>query len=221
MAITSTALTVASMAATAVSTGVGVASAIAQSQAQQKQLDAQSKQAQYQADIERRNQQIAEEEASARRREGYENMTARRQETAKLIGKQRAALGASGAALDEGSALDFIADTGEQGEIDAINIYNRGIDSAYQSQIQAWNYGNQAAANDAASDMYGATASAAPAQGIMNAAGTALGGIASIGSTWGNYLAQNETAKTNWDEVGEGYLKMRHPSGQKWATVKI
>lgn len=192
----STAMTVASLAAAAASTTVGVASAIAQSQAQQRQLQNQEKQAQYQADIERRNQQLAEEEASARRREGYENMTAKRQETAKLIGRQRAALGASGAVLDEGSALDLVADTAEQGEIDAINIYNRGIDSSYQSQIQAWNYGNQAAANDAAADMYGASAAAAPAMGIMNAAGTALGGIASMGSTWGNYLSKKESTKT-------------------------
>lgn len=217
MAISAATAATIAVASTALSTGIGVASAIAQSQAQQRQLDAQSEQASYQAQIERRNRQLAEEEASARRREGYENMAAKRQETAKLIGRQRAALGASGAVVDEGSALDLVADSAEQGEIDAINIFNRGIDSSYQSQIQAWNHGNQASAQDAASDMYASASGAAPGMGLLNAAGVAAGGIASMGSTWGSYLSQTTT--TNWDQAGPGYLKMRHPSG-KWATVR-
>lgn len=219
MAITTATMTAATLAATALSTGVGVYSAISSSQAQQRQMEAQAEQSRYQAEIANRNQQLAEEEASAKRREGYENMTAKRQETAKLIGKQRAAMGASGAALDTGSTLDLVADTAEQGELDAINLYNRGIDESYRSQIQAWNYGQQSAGNMAAADSYDSAASAAPAQGFMNAAGTALGGIASMGSTWGNYLSQNTpVSETNWDRTyADGSMSFKHPSG-KWSN---
>ncbi len=198
MALSAGAITAISLASTALSTGVGVYSSIQQSKAQQSQEE-------YQADVARQNQKLAEEQASAQRKEGYDNMVAKRQETAKLIGRQRAAAGASGAAVGGGSNLDFQADTAAQGEIDALNLYNKGIDSAYQSQVQAWNYGQQAAGYDARAD-------AAGNSGWMNAAGTALGGIASMGSTWGHYLSrQPVTVETNWDKTQNGKLTgMRH-----------
>ena len=76
-------------------------------------------------------------------------MVTQRQETARLIGRQRAAAGASGAVVDVGSNLDLQADTAAQGEIDAINVYNQALDRAYNYDVQAVNYGNQAAAYDA------------------------------------------------------------------------
>ena len=169
--------TAVSIAATALSTGIGVMGSIQQSRMQQQQ-------AEYQADVARQNQKLAEQQASAERKQGYENMIAKRQETAKLIGRQRAAAGASGAVVDFGSNLDLQADTAAQGEIDAINLYNQGLDRAYNSEIQAWNYGSQAEA-------YDSRASAAGSSGWMSAAGTALGGIASIGSTWANYSSKS------------------------------
>ena len=89
MALSAGAITAISLASTALSTGVGVYSSIQQSKAQQSQEE-------YQADVARQNQKLAEEQASAQRKEGYDNMVAKRQETAKLIGRQRAAAGASG-----------------------------------------------------------------------------------------------------------------------------
>lgn len=170
---------VASTVATIASTSLGVMSSIQQSQAQQAQ-------AEYQSAVAKENQKLAEEQASAQRRQGYENMIAKRQETAKLIGKQRAAAGASGAVVDVGSNLDLQADTASQGEIDALNLYQQGLDAAYNSEISAWNYGQQAAAYQSQASYAGSTAWA-------NAAGTALGGLASLGSTWGNYYSRNAT----------------------------
>ena len=94
----------------------------------------------------RQNQQLAEQQASAQRKEGYDNMIAKRQETAKLIGRQRAAAGASGATVDVGSSI--------------------------------WS----------------------------NAAGTALGGIAQIGSTWGKYAAMDSGQKSGWVNNGQDYV---------------
>ncbi len=158
------------MMASGIGTGLGVVSSIQTAKTQ-------SAQAKYQADVARQNQELAEQQAGAERRQGYENMLTQRQETAKLIGRQRAAAGASGAAVDVGSNLDLQADTAFQGEIDAINAYNKGLDAAYNSQIQAWNYGQQA-------DAYDAAAESTKNAGYLNAASTAIGGIADIGTTW-------------------------------------
>jgi hypothetical protein len=172
-----TALVATSLAATALSSAVGVYSSIQQGKAQ-------SEQARYQAEIARQNRDLAEQQASAERRQGYENMIARRQDTARLIAKQRAAAGASGAVVDVGSNLDLQADTAFQGELDAISLYNKGIDAGYNAEIQAMQYGQQA-------DAYDATASQYQSAGYLNAASAALGGIAEIGSTWAGYAGRS------------------------------
>lgn len=168
-------ITALTLAATGLSTGIGVVGSIRQARAQSEQME-------YQADVARQNQQLAEQQAGAERRQGYENMITQRQETARLIGRQRAAAGASGAVVDVGSNLDLQADTAAQGEIDAINVYNQALDRAYNYDVQAVNYGNQAAA-------YDASASSAKKAGYINALGTAIGGIATMGSTWAKFKA--------------------------------
>jgi hypothetical protein len=172
-----TALVATSLAATALSSAVGVYSSIQQGKAQ-------CEQARYQAEIARQNRDLAEQQASAERRQGYENMIARRQDTARLIARQRAAAGASGAVVDVGSNLDLQADTAFQGELDAISLYNKGIDAGYNAEIQAMQYGQQA-------DAYDATASQYQSAGYLNAASAALGGIAEIGSTWVGYAGRS------------------------------
>ena len=57
-------LTAISIASTVASTGMGVMSSIQQGKARQAQ-------AEYQADVARQNQQLAEQQASAQRKEGY------------------------------------------------------------------------------------------------------------------------------------------------------
>lgn len=168
-------ITALTLATTVLSTGIGVVGSIRQARAQSEQME-------YQADVARQNQQLAEQQASAERRQDYENMVTQRQETAKLIGRQRAAAGASGAVVDVGSNLDLQADTAAQGEIDAINTYNQALDRAYNYDVQAVNYGNQAAA-------YDASASSTKKAGYINAFGTAIGGIATMGSTWAKFKA--------------------------------
>ncbi len=154
---------------------MGVYSSIAQAKQQ-------SAQAKYQSAVAKQNQQLAEEQASAERREGYENMIDHRRKVAGLISKQRAAAGASGAVVDFGSNLDVQEDTAAEGEMDALKIYQQGLNKAYGSDIQANNYGSQAKA-------YDAQASSAGTAGIWNAAATAVGGIADMGSTWAKYKA--------------------------------
>ena len=98
------------------------------------QAKAQKSQAEYNAAIATKNQELAEEQAAAQRREGYENMVKKRQEVAGVIASQRAAMGASGAQVDRGSFLDLELDTAEKGEIDALALYQRGLDAAYNTE---------------------------------------------------------------------------------------
>ena len=177
-----TALVATTLAASALSTAVGVYSSIQQGKAQREQ-------AKYQADVARQNRDLAEQQASAERRQGYENMIAKRQDTARLIAKQRAAAGASGAVVDVGSNLDLQADTAFQGELDAISLYNKGIDAGYNAEIQAMQYGQQA-------DAYEASASQYKTAGYLDATASALGGIADMGSTWAGYSNKSSTGKT-------------------------
>ena len=192
-------ITALTLAATGLSTGIGVVGSIRQARAQSEQME-------YQADVARQNQQLAEQQASAERRQGYENMVTQRQETARLIGRQRAAAGASGAVVDVGSNLDLQADTAAQGEIDAINTYNQALDRAYNYDVQAVNYGNQAAA-------YDASASSTKKAGYINAFGTAIGGLATMGSTWAKFNAGKTATQTKyWDRALGQYVSkpVRH-----------
>ena len=195
MAISATTALVASLAATAISTGVGIYQSIQQGKAQQAQAN-------YQAKVARRNAEMAEQQASAERRQGYENMLNTRRKAAALIGSQRAAAGASGAAVDFGSFADVAEDTAMKAEFDAINAYNQGIDRGYNSEIQAWNYGSQAQG-------YEAQGSAARSAGNLAAVGTAIGGIAQMGSTWANFNSKypnpGQTNKLTYDVNAPGY----------------
>ena len=177
----------ASLIATAIGTAISVASSIQQSQQQARQQEYQGKMARYQADIQRQNQQLAEEQASAERKAGYENMSAERLKTARLIGQQRALAGASGVAVDMGSFEDVAEDTASRGEIDAVNVYNKGIDSGYNAEIQAWNYGSSAAGLDAQASAYESAAGQTRSAGVLSAIGQGIGGIADMGSTWARF----------------------------------
>lgn len=189
-------------AATLVGTGIGVYSSIQQSKAQ-------SAQAKYQEKISKRNAEIAEQQASAQRRQGYEDMLNQRRRTAAMIGQQRAIAGSSGTVVDFGSIADVTEETAMRGEFDAVNTYNRGIDTAYNSEIQAWNYSTQADAYDAQSSSYRQA-------GVLGALGTAAGGIAQMGSTWANFNSKypsSQAQKYTYDPALGDYVK----GGRTWS----
>jgi len=169
----STALLAVSMAATAISTGIGIYSSIKQSQAQQAQQE-------YQSAVARRNAELAEQQASALRKQAFEDKQSRRFKTAQLLASQRAQAGASGVAVDTGSFEDVAEDTAARGEMDAINAFNRGMDQGYNAEVQAWNYQTTAEAHDMAADYAGQA-------GALNAIGQGIGGIAQMGSVWNSF----------------------------------
>lgn len=201
----------ASLIATAIGTVMSVAGSIQQSQAQARQQEYQGKMARYQADIARENNRLAEEQASAQRQAGFENAQAKRLETARLIGQQRAIAGASGVAVDMGSFEDVAEDTAGRGEIDAVNIYNKGIDQGYNTELQAWGYRSQAAGYDAQAGAYESAAGQTASSGILSAIGAGIGGIADMGSTWAHFDARYGTPNTGtktqyWDRALNQYV---------------
>lgn len=150
--------------------------------AQQQQAQRQKESAEYSADVAKRNQDMAVEQAASVKRQGYDAAQTQRLKAAGMIGTQRAIAGASGITVDTGSNLDLQMDTAEKGELDALAIQQQGFDKAHNIEIQGWNSGQQAAA-------YGWQASNLDPTNEM--IGTALGGLSRAGSNFGSALWSN------------------------------
>lgn len=86
------------------------------------------------------NAQVAELQAEDAILRGRETEERHRTNVRRLIGSQRAALGASGADVNEGSALDIQADTAAMGELDALTIRTNAAREAWGYRIQAQDY---------------------------------------------------------------------------------
>jgi|GEM_PF-486159 len=157
-------------------------SAIAQQQAAQRQAEQQEAANRYQQKIAERNRDLAEEQARAARKEGYDAAVKKRQEVAGIIGAQRARQGASGIGVDTGSALDLNMDTAERGEIDALALQQQGLDKARNLEIQAWNSNANAQGYAWAAD------NVSSGNNGLATAGTILGGIGKAGSMFGSNL---------------------------------
>ena len=188
--------TATSLVLTAVSTVASMAAASEQQAAQKRAQDYQAKVAQananYEAAIAQKNQEMAEEQARAQRKEGYDAAQKKRLETAQLIGKQRAAQAGSGAQVDFGSNLDLNLDAQEKGEMDALAEYQKGLNAAYNTEIEAWNIGQKGDAYRAAasniSNQPTKTGSSLLAGIAAGASGvsTALGGLnKAFSNGWG------------------------------------
>lgn len=167
------------MAFSAVMAGVGLLGTAVSTAGAYQQAQQQKAAAEYQSEVARQNQELAQDQAKAQRKEGYEGMIRKRQEVAGLIGSQRAIAGASGAQVDQGSFLDLNLDTAEKGEMDALAIYQQGLDKAHNSEIQAWNSGQQAQAYAWQADR---------SNPMLAAGTTAIGGLTQVGSNFGSKL---------------------------------
>ncbi|WP_300719563.1 hypothetical protein [uncultured Desulfovibrio sp.] len=149
MAVASSTAALLGAAVTLAGTAVGAWSAVSRQEEQRKQ-------AEFAADMARRNSRIAEEnarmaedEARQTRADSHDQAVRKRQETALLLGRQRAQAGASGAQIDSGSHLDSLLDLREKGELDALALEEQGERAAYNQEVQAWNQRNAAQGSQA------------------------------------------------------------------------
>ena len=113
MAVASSTAALLGAAVTLASTAVGTWSAVSRQEEQRKQAEFSADMARRNAQIAEENARMAEEEARQTRADSYDKAVRKRQETSLLVGKQRAQAGASGAQIDSGSHLDSQLDLRE------------------------------------------------------------------------------------------------------------
>ena len=130
--------------------------------------DAQAASAAYQAQVARNNQTIAEQNATEAQDVGLVREQAQRQNTASLIGSQRAMLAGAGLDVNSGSPLDVQSDSAKLGELNAQTIRHNAALEAYGYQTQASNFSAQ-------SQLYDARSAWASATGYTNLLGNAIG----------------------------------------------
>lgn len=166
-------LAIASIAASAVGTGMSV---IGQMQAGA----AAKNQAAYQAAVARNNQILSERAAQDALLRGKQAEEQKRLETRRLIGQQRAVMAGNGVVIDQGSALDITSDTREYGELDALTTRYNAEREAYAARVQGANFAQEATL----ADMRGASASSSATFGAV---GSLITGAGSVGKDWYNY----------------------------------
>ncbi len=145
MGISTTTMAVIGAVAAVASATAGVVSSVQSAEAQRQQQEHEDDMAQYNAQVAEINAQRAEDEGKEAKKEAYEEATRKRQETAQIVGQQRAAQAASGAQVDQGANLDLNLDTAEKGELDAFSINKQGQWEDYNKRVDAWNYRQQGA----------------------------------------------------------------------------
>lgn len=115
-----------------------------------KQQEAANKRNKYQAEVARNNAKIAKYEAAYTKQQAAKKAAEQGITVAKFLGKQRAAMGASGIVVDEGTFLDILLDTTSEGRADQLAIMHEGDIAAWRHEMVAGNYISQAGLHDMA-----------------------------------------------------------------------
>lgn len=135
----------------------------------------------YNAAVATNNAIIARRNADLAGQQGSAEVAQQQQETRAKVGALRASQAASGIDVNSGSAVDVRSSAAETGQLSAINIRANAARKAYGYQQNASDYDSQ-------SGLYKAQAKNEIAGGDIEAQSTLLGGLASAGSGFGNYL---------------------------------
>ncbi|MEW5560606.1 hypothetical protein AB1287_10205 [Enterobacter asburiae] len=141
------------------------------------QAYSQHQQGKYQQAVADQNADIAEAQAQDSINRGNAEAEQRRREMRQRQGTQAATLGATGADLSSGSALDMFGDTAQFGTLDALTTVNNAQREAYGYQVQEMNSVAQGRAAKNA-------ANAAVTQTLLSAPLKAYGAYQSFGGTW-------------------------------------
>ncbi len=134
---------------------------------------AQSQAANYQAQVARNNQIVANQNASIALQQGQTQEEAKRIQTGEMMGGIVASEAASGVNPNTGSALSVRSSAAETGELDALTI-------RYNANLQARNLQYQGA-------QYGAQAQLYSSQAGWDVANSILGGASSVSNKWLQY----------------------------------
>jgi hypothetical protein len=152
---------------------VAVGSMIASAASSAMSAYSQEQSAQYNAQVAKNNQIIANQNAATTLEEGQQQEENQRLKTGAVVAQIGAQEAASGVNPNEGSALNVKSSEAEMGELDAQTI-------RWKSNLQAQNLKYQGS-------MYGAQASLDESQGQWGMASSLLGGASSVSSKWLSY----------------------------------
>ena len=131
----------------------------------------------YNSAVARNNEIIANRQAEDAIKRGDIAADEQRRKVARIGGAQKAAIGASGVALDSGTALDIFGDTAAFGELDALTIKSNATREAYGYQVQGMNFAADAA-------MQRVRGNNAQRASYIQAGSTLLGGAAQGGNMY-------------------------------------
>lgn len=169
-------LAVAALALTAVGTAVSAYGAYSQGQAA-------SASANYQAQVAKNNQIVADQNAQFALEQGQQQNAAKQQQTAQTISDQRAFTAASGIDPNRGSSVRIQGDTAALGALDAATITNNAARTAWGFQTQGVDFGAQA-------NLLQSQSSSAAASGELGAFSSIIGGSSSVANKWLTYQQQ-------------------------------
>lgn len=159
---------------------LSVVSAISSMRGSKKQGEADQQNAQYQAQVARNNQIVAEQNAKYAEQVGRSQEDAKRQQSAQSLGQIRASLGAAGVDPNSGSALRLQTGAAEFGELDALTIRNNAARNAYGYRVQGTDFAAQASLNDS-------RASNAASSGRLNMFSSLVSGASSFADKWNKF----------------------------------
>ncbi len=141
------------------------------------QGEAASAQAKYQQEVSQNNAILAQRAQVATGQQATVTEQQQAAADAQLRGKEAAALAGNGEDVNSGSALDITADSKATAQFNQLQIQHNSEDQQYAEAIQADSATGQAG-------VYGAAASNDLTAGTENAAGSVLGGAASVAGKW-------------------------------------
>ncbi|HGW6903703.1 TPA: hypothetical protein ACNDWQ_001117 [Escherichia coli] len=137
----------------------------------------QYQQGKYASKVAEANADIATAQANDAINRGNAEAEQRRRETRQRLGTQAATMGATGAELSSGTALDVFADNAQFGTLDALTTVNNAQREAYGYQVQGMNAQAQGAAAQAA-------AKSSMTSTLLTAPLKAYGAYQMFGGTW-------------------------------------
>ncbi len=143
--------------------------------------------ANYQAQVARNNQIIAEQTADAEIVAGQRAAEMESLKTAAKVAKVKAAFGARGVDVSTGSALEVQASERELGKLDAETVLSNAQMRAYGYRSRAVSYGAQAGLYDAQGRAYRASGEDARTASRFRATSTLLSAASSLAGSAGSF----------------------------------
>lgn len=206
-----TALSIATLALSAVGVAGSAVSSYQQGMAQQQAAKQQAnmammqgmmenESAQFQAKVANMNAQTAEDEGREAKKVGYENAQRKRLEAAQIVGAQRSAMSASGAQVDQGANLDLQLDTMEKGELDALAVNEQGQWADYNKRLEAANFRAQGVG-------------AATAGSMAMAKGSAQSSLYNAQSQTTPWLSAGSSLLSGLGSAAYNYTSLQPPGG--------